>query len=394
MEILILSPVFSPAWQYGGIVPASEILVTALSKMGHNITVVTSDALDKDGRYENENTIQANNIEILRFKNISNILAWNRLFLTSGVSKWARKNIDKFDIVHMLDYRYYSNFSFYKELIKFNIPYVITPLHPFKEYGRKKVIKELFDKTVGFKILEKARIIVTQGKEEMDSLIRKGFEISKIRIVPNPVEIATYTDQFEPGVFRKQLHIENDKKIILYLGRLDHIKGIDMLLEAFERIDIRNPDKSVLVIAGPDAGYGKVLFKKILQSNARTKIKIIGPLTANQKILAFKDSDIYVLPSRYEEFGIVPIEAYAAGIPIVITAHCGVNYWMSNYFDLIVEPSSTAIENGIIQLLRMDRNFNAKVDQSRIRLIKGLFSPEVVASQTLRIYEEALSRKV
>lgn len=387
-------PVFYPAWKYGGLVPSSFKLITELVKKGVTATVYTTDALDKENR-QAERGIRVNDFDVHYFKNLSNRLAWNRLFFSPELNEAVKSRLDAFDILHIFDSRFASNVVAARTARRRRLPYVITPLDPFKGYSRKKGLKLVFDVLFARPMMQNASAIIAQNFREYNSYLRMGIQHDRIRIVPNGFDGYDPEKVLPKGRFRAQFGIPRETRMILYIGRIDHVKGVDILVHSFSRL-IRDQSfrDSILVIAGPDAGYLGRLKSIAHKLKLEEKVLVPGPIVGDQKLAAIVDSDVFVMPSRYEEFGIAPLEAYAYGIPVVVTSSCGVNYWMEKYFDKVVPPDVRNIETAIAAILSESAKCARPNLKSRLEILNGFFSWDLVSSSVLKTYEQLLNAKV
>ena len=145
-----------------------------------------------------------------------------------------------------------------------------------------------------------------------------GVDENKIEIIPNGIDLSEYQKLPPKGSFKKKYGIEDNKKIVLYLARIHKIKGPDILVKAFallkKNIDLKNV---VLVLTGPDDGFLSTVESLVARLELNENILLTGPLYGTDKLAAYVDADIYVLPSRYEIFGISLLEAYACGVPVI-----------------------------------------------------------------------------
>jgi glycosyltransferase involved in cell wall biosynthesis len=136
-------------------------------------------------------------------------------------------------------------------------------------------------------------------------------------VEPNGLDLEDFDPLPPPGSFRAQYPALADKPIVIFLSRLHHKKGLDLLIPAFARLKQRD---AMLVIAGPDSGgYQLVVEKLIERLGLKDRAILTGMLQGPQKVAALADADLFVLPSAHENFGIVVIEAMAAGIPPIIS---------------------------------------------------------------------------
>lgn len=131
-----------------------------------------------------------------------------------------------------------------------------------------------------------------------------------------------------PGAFRRRWEIPPDAKLILFLGRLVSKKSPDLLLEAFRRWKAGTGAKRnvVLVLAGPDEGDGFLARLNAMKSEFHLDQEVLftGPLYDDAKWSAYRDADVFVLPSLNENFGNTAAEAAACGTPVIVTDRCGI----------------------------------------------------------------------
>jgi len=329
MNILHIVPYFYPAWSYGGTPRVVFELCRELVKKGHNVTVYTTDVFDKDKRVEQSDVeidglalSEVEGIKIKYFKNISNSLAFNQVFISPAISKALKKNLKQFDMVHLHEFRTLQNAAAYKYLTKYKIPYVLSAHGSVLRLMGKEFLKMLFDKSIGFKILKSAKRVIAVSNIEVEQYIKMGVERDRISLIPNGINISEFENADKvKGNFRRAYKL-SDKKILLFIGRLNAIKGIDFLLNTFAILtkDIKD---TILVIAGPDDGYKNEIERRINLLNINDKVLLIDGLYGEDKIAAMTDADIFIYPSRHEIFGIAPLEALMCGTPVIVTDNCG-----------------------------------------------------------------------
>ena len=139
----------------------------------------------------------------------------------------------------------------------------------------------------------------------------------------NGVDLVSDTTKFQRGSFRIKHGISMNEPIILFLGRMIPRKGADILIQAFSQAC---PESGYLVVAGPEgeSGYLAYLEKCAIDSGVASRVIFTGPIYEDEKKSVLRDSDIFVLPSRYENFANVVAEAIAYEIPVIISPSCGI----------------------------------------------------------------------
>ncbi|MEO0241395.1 MAG: glycosyltransferase, partial [candidate division WOR-3 bacterium] len=148
-----------------------------------------------------------------------------------------------------------------------------------------------------------------------------------------------------------------------------------------------------LLIAGPDnEGYGEKIKKLIKNYGIEDKVIFTGPLYGKEKISAFKNAEIFVLPSYSENFGLAVLEAMACGKPCVISNKVGIYKEVKKYnAGIIVETNSRSLYNGI-QILLKDENLKRKISENAKKIVKNEYDIEKVAEKMIKVYEDILRK--
>jgi len=311
MKILQVIPFFTPS--LGGSVTIPYQLSHWLAEEGHEVTIITTDY-----KYDPDYAQSLENVEVIPFRQVAHL----GLFLYSpGMRGWLKTNISIYDVVHLHNFRSYQNNIVCKYAKEFKVPYIVQPHGSLPRIVEKEGLKRLYDIVWGNGILEHASKIVAVSRNEVGQFRQAGIPDEKITVIPNGVNYVSPTDLPPAGQFREQYGI-HEKHIILYVGRIHKIKGIDFLIRAFNFfIQTWTGDDVTLVIIGPDDGYRSVLEGLVEQLGLSDKVRFTGfmsPLSA-----AYQDADVLIYPSTYEIFGLVPFEALLCGTPVIVTDGCG-----------------------------------------------------------------------
>jgi glycosyltransferase involved in cell wall biosynthesis len=390
MRILQIAPSFYPAWKYGGAVPAVYNLCRELVKRGHQVTVYATDALDRDTR-QKEKFVELEGIRVYYFRNLSNRLAWNMIFFSPGMIPPARKEMKAFDIVHLQNYRCFQNIVAHYYAKKYGIPYVLQPRDQFLAFFQKGQLKKFFDITFGYRILKDATMLIAERPSEAKSYQAIGISRDKIRLLPNGVDLTEFANLPQRGKFRNRYALDGKQKIILYLGRIASYKGPQLLVEAFAELAKELEDVS-LVIAGPDAGYLPALKRLIKDLRIEERVLLTGPILGKDKLEAYVDADVYVMPSWYEGFSIAPLEAYACGTPVITTDRCGTAEWASDIFDRVIPYDRVRLQQALTEILTQ-RSLQNRSERQRksLNLIRERFSWAAITELTEDVYENVLN---
>jgi glycosyltransferase involved in cell wall biosynthesis len=136
-------------------------------------------------------------------------------------------------------------------------------------------------------------------------------------VEPNGVDLAEFSRLPARGAFRRQHGIEHDAPLVLFLGRIDPKKGLDILVRAFGSLGVSG---ARLVLAGPDSdGYAAAIRDEAKRLSVDEKVVFTGMVDRPQRLQALVDADLFVMCSYTENFGVAVIESLAAGLPVIVS---------------------------------------------------------------------------
>lgn len=389
MKVLQVISSFPPAYAYGGPVKSAHKLSMALQERGHKVTVFTTDVKDADSRVAiDENPTTIDGLEVYRFRNLSNALAWKlRITTAFGMARGLNRRIDDFDVVHLHDCRSIESYLTYRYATKHGVPYMLQPRGTLPRQS-KTAQKRLFDALVGKTILREADAVLasSQSESRQYSEVFPGVEFS-VEHVPNGIDIGDFRPLPDSGQFRSKYDIEKGSSLVLFLGRLHDRKGGDLLISAFSRFKETHPDAH-LVFVGPDEGAKPDWKRRVAVLGLSEDVLFTGPLYGDDKLAAYRDADVFVLSStdRHESFGNVVLEALACGTPAVVTEVCGVAEYLPGRFCTCVEPSINDVATGIRKLIAEPNPDTEAI----ISFLSSELSWTAVAEQTESVYGSML----
>jgi len=329
MRILQVTPAFPPR-RFGGVTGVSFALARKLAQRGHQVTVYTTDIGNSEySRLKVEKVASFDGLEVHYFPNISNLLAFKyRLYTPISCLPKLRSEINRFDIVHFHDYwGLVSIFGSYFAKSS-GVPYAMQahgsmPTALAQQKRSKVYAKYVLDTVINKRVIRNASRVIALTQSEALAYENAGVEKGKIVLIPNGLDLSQFAKLPTRGQFRERYGIESHEKIVLFLARINKIKGLALLLGAFCRLE-KEVEGIRLVIAGPDDGYLAQLKEDITRLGITDKVLLTGPLYKKAKLEAYVDADAYVLPSSYDTFPLTVIEACACGAPTIVTNRCGV----------------------------------------------------------------------
>lgn len=164
------------------------------------------------------------------------------------------------------------------------------------------------------------RILVPTEQERDDLITHYRADPAKISIIPCGVDFSL----FKPGdrsEARRRLGIRESARLLLTVGRFAPLKGLDRLVEVVAELKPRYPDIQLMIVGGDDsdAGNTRALQDVITRCHLTKNIRLAGRVDHETLPCYYAAADVMVLPSQYESFGLVVLEALACGVPVAAT---------------------------------------------------------------------------
>lgn len=376
MNILQVIPYFSFA--RGGDVNVCYNLTRQLTKRGHKVTILTT-TFD----YNKEDTDDIANLRMVPIEYKFNLA----LFIYSPKMKtWLKEHITEYDIIHLHELRSYQNNIIINLASKYNIPYILQPHASTPKNVDKQLIKQVYDLFYGNRIMQNATTTIAVSKEE--AYYDKQMKAKDVQVVYNGMNLEEYRKDIEDGVFKKKYNINS--KYILYLGRLDKLKGINHIIEAFALLDNRY-DEYKLVIVGKINSYKEELDKIIEEKNLKEKVIFTDFIREEDKIYAYHDAEVFINPVKYMGgVSITVFESILSGTPVIVSPESGE---VIEQIDagLIVEYANVEqIKQAIIRTLEDKELVKRQLSNGQKYIYENL-SWENVSEKIIDIYDNALN---
>jgi len=211
-------------------------------------------------------------------------------------------------------------------------------------------------------------------------------------VVPDGIDLSEFSHLPGYGAFRHKYPELGGRKILLFLGRINFKKGLDILARAFGEIG-RKRDDVYLVLAGPDdEAYGARVRAWLQGEGALGRSIFAGMLSGGEKLAVLRDSDVFVLPSYSENFGIAVVEAMTCGLPVVISNK--VNIWREVAgvkAGIITDCDSHRVAEAIVRLLD-NRSLRVEMGKRGKKLVEEKYSWPELAKQIIEVYERILEK--
>jgi len=297
----------------------------------------------------------------------------------------------QYDLIHS---HYYLSGLIGMHISKlWSIPHV-TMFHTL-ELAKKIAFKDKLESNLRIelekKVIKDVNKIICASSHEKDIIDNYVSASSKkVSIIP----LAVDTNVFHPNdkyLSREKLEIDQDSKIVLCVSRIDPVKGIDILVKSFAQLN--NSQLKLMIIGGYNAPnpYQAKLLKLVKRLNLQEKIQFVGAVPHGDLVKYYNASDLVVVPSLYESFGLVSLEGFATKKPVIASNIGGLASTIDNEVNgLLFEPGNIKDLTQKINLLLSDTFLNQKI-VNRAFMDVNKYSWDTAASQVYNVYSSLLT---
>lgn len=369
----------SIAAETGGPAKAAVEMARAVADLGHEVAIYTT---DRGLKPADSHPTSAGPVAIHVFPQ-----QFPAVLATSWpLARALAEAIPKADIVHLHSLYLFHDWAAARICRRVQVPYLLRPhgtLDPYiwrRHRWRKWPIEILFQN----RVLAQAASLHFTAKEEMRLAAPYAHGAPGV-VVPLGVDPSEYANLPPRGSFRRRYPEIGDRRILLFLGRLNFKKGLDLLVPAFAQVAASLPDLH-LVIAGPDDGVRAGAEQAAARHGLGPKVTFTGMLGPAERLAALADSLAFVLPSYSENFGLAVAEAMAAGVPVLISDR--VNIWREVEeagAGLVAAPAVEPFADLIGQLAR-DPARAAAMGECGRALVRTRFAWERIARELEAVY--------
>jgi glycosyltransferase involved in cell wall biosynthesis len=368
-----------------GVEIVASNLVANMSRRGHQISVFTT----ANSRRSSVETSDSTSIH--RYGRLVRIGQTN---LSVGLMYKPLKQNDV-DIVHAHMGNPPAPISAMLYAKRKNKPFILTyhgdPQHDWGGLARRMTVY-LHSKLMLHRILSRAEVIISPSEHFIDeSKVLRKYR-SKTIAIPNGIDISDLDVPYSKEECRGRLGLDKGEHVILFVGGLSPYKGPDVLIRAMPKIMESLPN-SRLVLVG-EGTLREKLEQETKELGIDQRVQFTGFVKDNlQKAMFFHAADVFVLPSvtSQEIFGIVNLEAMAAGVPIVASKIGGIpDVVTDGDTGLLVPPNDPdAIAKAVVTLISDPELGRAMVERGLKRV--EAYSWASIAERTEKIYEEAIA---
>ena len=369
MNVSQVAPYFYP--HYGGSERFCYEVSKRLSEDGFSVSVHTTQLYSGLKKKE-----EMEGFMIYRYRNIGSLLGINPVTpIVKGLLNCPT------DIIHAHSYVFFtSNQAAMIKLLKktpfllhihggVSINYTYKGLVNNLKYNK---LKKIYDYTLGYATLKTSNIIASVSRADIETL-RTRYNIDEERFVwiPNGVDVQEY----------KNRRIPQSKKYILYIGRLDPIKGIDVLLKTAKKFHEMG-EKTMFYVAG------RGTLKNFIENTKTPNIKFLGSVSEETKRALFCGAEAFFLPSYSEGLPTVLLESFAASTPVVASSVGGVpEVVVHGNTGFTFTPGNYEQAAKYLIDIASDRNLRDKMGGNGNKLIRRYYNWDDIVEKVKKVYK-------
>jgi glycosyltransferase involved in cell wall biosynthesis len=317
LRIAQVTPYFLPV--EGGVERHVLNLSKELVRRGHEVEVFTCGSTRQSDVLERSSVVEG--LPVHRFDSVMSLGEFGRVW--PGFAREVLKG--DFDVVHAHSFRHpHTDLSMLVSKFAGSASVLTThsPFHPGEVRGPlARALVPIYDHLFAPTTLGYFGTVISLTRDEAELLTRMGVSADKIAVIPHGIDQIHFSPS-DPSLFTSKFGLEG-RDIALCLSRINRTKGLDVLLGSFSRIAARAPNLTLVLAGGctspKEEAFLSQLRRKASELGVEGRVVFAGRLTEEEKASAYEACTVFVLPSVYEPYGIVLLEAAAHGKPLIST---------------------------------------------------------------------------
>lgn len=296
-----------------------------------------------------------------------------------GLFRELEMDIEKYDIVHAHGYHLLSSvYGCYlakkrkKTFVLTGHDMLITEDLPLSA----RILKRIYDLSLGRYLLKNASKMIALTEDQIEQYTKRGGDESRITVIPNAIDLEKYVSCKDPAE-------DKSGKNLLFVGRLEKYKGVQDVVGMMPALLASEPEVRLTIVGG-DGGFRREIEDLSERLGVRKNIIFTGEVSREDLLKAYREADIFVLPSRMEGFGIVLLEAMASGLPCVAYSIPSVRTLIEHGKTGLLAENEGGFFESILCLLQ-NANVRSKIREAGMEYVKR-YSVGNMADLTAQVY--------
>jgi glycosyltransferase involved in cell wall biosynthesis len=367
----------------GSIIAAAQIASTS---HGEGIESVIAGTVVRDSGTEKYFTEQYPTVAFRAFDQ-----SFPKRFLNSAMlRRWLRTEARGFDAIHVHGFFNFPYLYAGRSALRNRRPLVLSAHNSLDPYDlrKKALLKRCFFGPVFVRpLLAGARCVMCTTELEAARLVTYNVTPEPPRVVV-PLPVPPPRPMPRDNEWRRRHNIPNDACVVLFLSRFDQKKGLDLLVMAMARIAQPHPGAILAIAGGGDDLVARNTRDLVQLHRVGDRVRWLGFLTGDAKRQAYDQCDIFALPSRNENFGLVVVEAMYAGKPLLISQEVYLRETLARYHCAqICETTVESVATALAHLLN-DANLRRDMGLRAAAAATKEFAPAVVRKRLQNLYRD------
>lgn len=386
IRVLHVMPSMHPG--YGGPVAAMPVIAQGLQLAGVSVDVVT---------IEEERAPQASDVDGWQQKDGFRQLAlpggWPRGWMSWALDRWLRHNLAQYELVHVHGVFTSASLMTRRRAIAAGVPFILRPLGILNRWGmerRRPGLKKIVFKFLEKPLLDRAAAIHFTSEQEAADVARLRIKAPSV-VIPLGLDLDPYRHLPSASIFAERFLQGHRGPVVLFLSRIDEKKGVDLLLPAFQKLLQSVPDATLVIVGDGKGHVVRPLVQMAADLGLQRHIVWTGFLEGEARLSALAAATVFCLPSRSENFGMALLEAMAAGLPCVTTAHVALGAEASREGAVhLADLQSSSLGEALVTLLA-DDGLRVRMAQKASLYAATHHSKESVGHALRKLYEQVLA---
>ena len=312
----------------------------------------------------------------------------SKLGISQQMNNWLKLNTKNFNLVHVHGLWMMPNIYPSRYTDKFKVPSILSPRGTMNKNAlvysknKKKIMWMLLQK----KALLKVDAFHATSEQEYEDIRSLGFK-APVAIIPNGVDLHN-----DKNIKSNNNIKNNNVRKLLYIGRIHPKKGLDMAIDAWSSLEKDFPCWKFKIVGKGEKNYIQSLNHKI-KSYKLKNISISGPLYGEEKYKEFRNSDLFILPTRSENFGMVVAEALSFKLPVITTIGAPWEGLKKNSAGWSAEINAQSIGNVLFQALSMNSDQLTAMGENGFNWVRKDYSWNAVGEKMNQFYTWQVQKK-
>lgn len=376
----------------GGMQEHVHILSRELVRRGNEVTVYTLNSQNSEDipclhlvppsitqNVRNPGLPEKDVIDGICVRRFDVVLRFWSFIWSPSLFRELKMDIEKYDIVHAHGYHLLSSvYGCYlakkrrKTFVLTGHDLLITEDLPLSA----RILKGIYDLSLGRYLLKNTSKMIALTEDQIEQYTKRGGDESRITVIPNAIDLEKYVSCKDPAE-------DKSGKNLLFVGRLEKYKGVQDVVGMMPALLASEPDVRLTIVGG-DGGFRREIEALSERLGVRKNIIFTGEVSRDDLLKAYREADIFVLPSRMEGFGIVLLEAMASGLPCVAYSIPSVRTLIVHGKTGLLAENETEFFESILCLLQ-NASVRSKIRKAGMEYVKR-YSVGNMADLTAQVY--------